>query len=69
MGLEYWVEQMNLKLKVIGGRENILEQPIGRIPVLKIKPMEGDDKIEVVHGHLLLPLFLHPSDHSHEIGY
>ena len=57
---------MNLKLKLIGGRGNIIEQPIGRIPVFKIKPMEGDNKMEVVHRHLLLPLFSDPSAHTSE---
>ena len=55
---------MNLKLKLIGGRGNIIEQPIGKIPVFKIKPMEGDDKKEVVHKYLLLPLFPNPSDYT-----
>ena len=55
---------MNLKLKLIGGRENIIEQPIGKIPVFKIKPMEGDNNMEVVHKHLLLPLSPNPSDHT-----
>ena len=27
----------------------VIEQPLGKIPVLKIKSMEGDDKIRVVH--------------------
>ena len=51
-------------MKSVGGRENIIEQPIGKIPVFKIKPMEGDDNMEVVHRHLLLPLFPDPSDHT-----
>ena len=55
---------MNLKLKLTGGRENITEQPIGKIPLFKIKPMEGDNIMEVVHRHLLLPLFPDPSDHT-----
>ena len=54
---------MNLKLKLIGGRENIIEQSIGKIPVCKIKPMEGGNNMEVVHRHLFLPLFPDPSDH------
>ena len=55
---------------MIGGRENIIEQPIGKIPVFKIKPTEGDDNMEVVHRHLSLPLFPDPSDHpSNQIGY
>ena len=46
---------------------NNIEQPIGKIPVLKIKPTEGDDKMEVLHRHLLLPLFSDPSDHTSEL--
>ena len=49
------------------GRENIIEQPIGKILVFKVKPTEGDDKMEVVHRHLLLPLFPNPSDHTSEL--
>ena len=29
--------------------------------------MEGDDKVKVVHRHLLLPLFSNPSDHTSEL--
>ena len=54
-------------MKLIGERENIIEQPIGKIPVFKIKPMEGDNKIKVVHRHLLLPLFPNPSEHTSEL--
>ena len=32
-GLEYGVEQRNLKLKLIGGKGNIIEQPLGKLPV------------------------------------
>ena len=35
----------------------VIEQPIGKMSVFKIKSMEGDDKIKVVHWNLLLPLF------------
>ena len=38
----------------------VIEQPLGKIPVFKIKSMEGNDKMKVVHRNLLLPLF---SDH------
>ena len=44
----------------------VIEQPLGKIPVFKIKSMEGDDKMKVVHRHLLLPLFSDPSDHTSE---
>ena len=55
---------MNLKLKLIGGSENIIEQPIGKIPVFKIKCMEGDDNMEGCIGiycyHYLLILQIIP---------
>ena len=34
------------------------------MPVFKIKLMEGEDKIKVVHQNVLLPLFSDPSDHT-----
>ena len=37
------------------------------MPVFKIKSMEGDDKVKVVHRNLLLPLFSDPSDHTNEL--
>ena len=43
--------------------EPIGDQPIGKIPVFKIKPT-GDSNMEVVVRHLLLPLFSDPSDHT-----
>ena len=46
-------------------RKNI-GQLIGKMPVFKIKPTEGDNKMEVVHRHLLPPLFPYPSDHTSE---
>ena len=42
----------------------VIEQPLGKIPVFKIKSTEGDDKTKVVHRNLLLPLFPDPSDHT-----
>ena len=42
----------------------VIEQPLGKIPVFKIKSMEGDDKTTVVHRNLLLPLFSDPSDQT-----
>ena len=45
----------------------VIEQLLGKIPVFKIKPMEGDDKTKVVHRNLLLPLFSDPSDHTNEL--
>ena len=44
----------------------VIEQPLGKIPVFKIKSMKGDDKTKVVHRNLLLPLFSDPSDHTSE---
>ena len=44
----------------------VKEQPLGKIPVFKIKSMEGDDKTKVVHENLLLPLFSDPSNHASE---
>ena len=32
----------------------VIEQSLGRVPVFKIKPREGDDKSKVVHRNLLL---------------
>ena len=40
----------------------VIEQPLGKIPVFKVQSNEGDDKMKVVHRNLLLPLFSDPSD-------
>ena len=45
----------------------VIKQPMGKIPVFKIKPIEDDDKMKVVHRNLLLPLFSDPSDHTSEL--
>ena len=45
----------------------LLNNHMGKIPVFKIKSMEGDDKTKVVHRNLLLPLFSGPSDHTSEL--
>ena len=42
----------------------VIEQPLGKIPVFKIQSMEGDNKMKVVHRNLLLPLSSDPSDHT-----
>ena len=42
----------------------VIEQPLGKIPVFKIQTMEGDNKMKVVHRNLLLPLFSDPSDQT-----
>ena len=36
------------------------------MPVFKVKSMEGDGKMKVVHQNLLLPLFSDPSDHTNK---
>ena len=46
---------------------DVIKQPMGKIPVFKIKPTEGDDKTKVVHRNLLLPLFSDPSDHTSKL--
>ena len=45
----------------------VMEQPLGKIPVFNVKSMEGDDKTKVVRRNLLLPLFSDPSDHTSEL--
>ena len=45
----------------------VSEQPLAKIPISKIKSMEGDDKMKVVHRNLLLPLFSDPSDETSEL--
>ena len=40
----------------------VIEQPLGKLPVLKIQSVEGDDNEKVVHRNLLLPLFSDPLD-------
>ena len=45
----------------------VIEQPVGKIPVFKIKSIEGDDKMKVVHRNLLLPLFSDPLDQTSEL--
>ena len=42
----------------------VIEQPIGKMPVFKIRSMESDGKTKVVHWNLLPPLFSYPSDHT-----
>ena len=43
----------------------VVEQPLGKLPVFKIQSTEGDGT-KVVHGNLLLPLFSDPSDQTSE---
>ena len=45
----------------------VVEQPLGKLPVFKIQSMEGDDKKTVVHRNLLLPLFSDPSNQTSEL--
>ena len=42
----------------------VIEQPVGKMPVFKVKPIEGDGKMKVVHRNLLLPL---SSDHTSKL--
>ena len=46
----------------------MVEQALGKLPVFKIQPVEGDDKEKVVHRNLLLPLFSDPSDQTSQQG-
>ena len=41
----------------------VVEQPLGKIPVFKIQSTEGYNKVKIVHRNLLLSLF---SDSSHQ---
>ena len=45
----------------------VIEQPLGKLPVFKIKSMEGDNKMKVVHQNLLLLLLSDPSDLTNEL--
>ena len=42
----------------------VTKQPLVKIAVFKIKSMEGDDKMKLVHRNLLLPLLSDPSDQT-----
>ena len=37
------------------------------MPVFKIKPLVGDDRVKIVHRNLLLPLLSNPLDHAGEL--
>ena len=45
----------------------VIKHLIGKVPVFKIKLMEGEDKIKVMHQSLLLPLSSNPSDHTNAL--
>ena len=45
----------------------VVEQPLGKMPVFKIKSKEGDDKMKVGHRNILPPQFSDPSDHTSEL--
>ena len=46
----------------------VIEQPFSKIPVFKIKSMEGEDiGVKIVHRNLLLPLFSDPFDQTGEL--
>ena len=70
--------KVSLKCTAFKGKHNIqnqwentihevIEQPLGKIPVFRIQSMEGDDKTKVVHRNLLLPLFSDPSDQTSKL--
>ena len=40
----------------------VIEQPFKNMPVFKIKPLGGDDRVKIVHRNLLLPLLSNPLD-------
>ena len=40
----------------------VIEQPFKDMPVFKIKPLGGDDRVKIVHRNLLLPLSSDPLD-------
>ena len=44
-----------------------MEQPLGKIPIFKIKSTKGDDKMKVVHRNLLLSLLSDLSGHTSEL--
>ena len=44
----------------------VVEQPLGKLPVFKIQSMGADDNEKVVHRNLLLPLFSDPLDQTSE---
>ena len=44
----------------------VIEQPLGKLPVFTIQSLEGDDNKKVVHKNLLLPLFSDSSDQMSE---
>ena len=43
----------------------VVEKPLGKLPVFKIQSTEGND-MKVVHRNLLLPLFSDPLDQTSE---
>ena len=45
---------------------DVIEQPLGKLPVFKIQSTEGDDSEKVVHRNVLLPLFSDPLDQTGE---
>ena len=42
----------------------VIEQPFKNMPVFKIKPQGGDNRVKIVHRNLLLPLLSDPLDHA-----
>ena len=44
----------------------VIEQPLGKLPVFEIKSVDGDNKTKVVQWHWFLPQLSNPSDHTDE---
>ena len=45
----------------------VIEQPFKNMPLFKIKPQGGDDRVKIVHRNLLLPLLSDPLDSTNEL--
>ena len=45
----------------------VVEQPFKNMPVFKIKPWRGDNRVKIVHRNLLLPLLSDPLDCAGEL--
>ena len=44
----------------------VVDQPFKNMPVFRIKPQGGDNRVQIVHSNLLLPLLSNPLDHAGE---
>ena len=45
----------------------VVNQSFENMPVFKIKPWRGDNRVKIVHRNLLLPLLSNPLDHAGEL--